>query len=159
EQSSQRVGINQLQRPQQLAELTVAGIDLAGQRQEVRTRLTGRRHRLSVCHLDVVARACQFAEFPTIPLPHVGEMAVDLLAALGDAALPLLALLGLLRQALRRRGALLGLLLDLGLAPLQPRLVAGERQLQLAELSLPVDQLLAESSNGEAVRVLRRVKD
>ena len=71
-------------------------------------------------------RAGQLAELLAVPLAHVGQVAIDLLPPLGHDALLLLELLGLLRQPLRRRGDLLGLLFDLGLAPLQARLVAGQ---------------------------------
>src|SRR5207248_4786045 len=101
---------------------------------------------------------CQLAELTTIPLSHIGEMAVDFLAPLGNDPLLLFELLGLLREALRRRGDLLSLLLDLGLAPLQARLIAGQGELQLTELSLPVEQLLAESGNRQAVLVLGYVQ-
>ncbi len=78
-------------------------------------------------------------------------MPFDLLAPFGDDAFLGLQLLGLLGQAGRRGVDLAGLLIHLGLAPFQTRLTLGQRTSHFGKLPLPLNELLAESSNGQAV--------
>src|SRR5262245_12178650 len=85
-------------------------------------------------------------------------MLVHNLPALGDMLLLLLQLLGLLGELLRSSVDLSRLLLDNRLPAFEARLVARQEPLLVGELSLPVDELLAEAGDGEAVLVLTAAK-
>ncbi len=146
EKGGQRVGIDELGLAQYLPKLLVALIDGSGKRQDAATS----RHNailvgLACCLLTAVCcllpvrwfgvererirnqrNASQFAQLAAIPFAHLDEMAIDLLAAIGDLALLLLQFFGVLGKPLRFGFDAAGLFIDLSLPAFQARLIARE---------------------------------
>ncbi len=176
EQRGQGIVVHELQGTQRFAETLVARIDGARHRQDAAARRNQRivvagsvavSLRETVCvgrsvglfvsrseRTTIQWNAGQIAQLAAVPFAHVGQVAIHFLATVAHLALLLLKRLGLARQAFGRGVDLLDLFRDLHLAPLQPRFIAREHALHVADLALPVDELLAEAGHREPVLVL-----
>ena len=95
----------------------------------------------------------QLAELAAIPFAHVGQVPFHLAAPGRHLALLFFQHLGLLRKPGRVGIHLPGLFVHLGAAPLQPGLALAQRPLHFDDLRLPVDDVLAESGDGQAMFV------
>jgi hypothetical protein len=91
----------------------------------------------------------ELAQLLTIPLAHVREMAFHLIAAFGDGAFLLLDFFGLLGQAGRSGVDLPGGFVNFGLTPLQAVFALVQDSLHFGELTLIIDELLAEGGHGQ----------